>query len=281
MGVPVRIVLHAQDTASARAAAAAAYDRIAQLDNIMSDYRPGSELRRLPARPREWVVVSPELARVLQRAVEVAEASGGAFDPTVGPLVTLWREARRSRRLPDSVSLASARTRVGWRLLRVDGGRNQVFLGADSMQLDLGGIAKGFIIGEALAVLRQHGVASAMVEAGGDVVVGDAPPGQAGWNIEVHGADTAFAARARRLTNAALATSGAVEQHVEINGTRYSHVVDPRTGYGLTTRYVVSVIAGDGATADAAATAAGVLGPASASIIETRLPGTVVAVRRE
>jgi thiamine biosynthesis lipoprotein len=274
MGVPVRIVLYSHDSVSARDAARAAYARIAELDKIMSDYRPRSEVRRLAERPREWVPVSEDLFAVLARALEIAKLTGGAFDPTVGPIVALWREARRTLRLPDEGLLARARERVGWRLLQVDSSRRAVRLAVDGMQLDLGGIAKGHILQEAVKVLRGEGVPIAMVEAGGDVVVGDAPPGKGGWEVDVPGGDAALAARARVLRNAAIATSGASEQFVEIAGVRYSHVVDVRTGLGLTRAYTATVIATDGATADAVATAGQVLGPAGAALFD----GSVVGV---
>jgi thiamine biosynthesis lipoprotein len=141
------------------------------------------------------------------------------------------------------------------------------------MRLDLGGIAKGYILQEALHVLRSTGVTRALVESGGDIVVGDAPPGRAGWRIDVPGADAAFAARAATLSNAALSTSGPTAQFVQIDGVRYSHVVDPRTGVGLTNGITAHVIASDGATADALSTALTVLGPDAAGPILAGFPG--------
>lgn len=260
MGVPVRMVVHAASDSGARTAARSAYARMAELEDVMSDYRPASEVRQLEHRAGAWTAVSAELFAVLARAVEIARASDGAFDPTVGPLVALWREARHSGALPAPAALDSARARTGWALLELDPTRQAVRLARPGMRLDLGGIAKGYILQEALGTLRAHGVASALVEAGGDVVVGDAPPGRAGWRVEVAGADTALRRVAGALVNGAIATSGPTEQFVEIGGVRYSHVVDPRTGIGLTARTLTTVIAGDGATADALATALGVLG---------------------
>jgi len=277
MGVPVRIVLYARDSAIARDAARAAYDRISRLDNIMSDYRPESEVRQLSRRPREWVDVSRELAEVLQRALDIARISTGAFDPTVGPLVALWRDARRTRQLPAVDALRRARARVGWQHLAVDTLQRRVRLAVDSMQLDLGGIAKGYIIQAAMEVLRGQGITSAMIDAGGDIVVGDAPPGELGWHVEVTDVNDDFQTQARILTNSAIATSGASEQFVEIDGVRYSHVVDPRTGLGLVNSYTVTVIATDGATADAVATAAGVLGPRAAEGMRRNLPGVQIS----
>jgi thiamine biosynthesis lipoprotein len=262
MGVPVRVVLYGRDSVSARDAARAAYNRVAELDRIMSDYQPRSEVRLLTGRPREWVPVSEDLFAVLARALEIAAMSDGAFDPTVGPFSRLWRETRRSGQLPDEATLAQARARVGWRLVQADSTRRAIRLAVDDMWIDLGGIAKGYILQKAMEVLKDRGASVAMIEAGGDVVVGDPPPGAAGWSIAVPQADPAFSARAAVLTNAAIATSGSSEQFVEIAGVRYSHVVDPRTGLGVSRPHAVSVIATDGATADAVATAMGVLGSA-------------------
>lgn len=261
MGVPVRLVLYASDERVARAAARAAYARVADLEDKMSDYRAESEVRRLQLRAREWVVVSPELFEVLSRAVQIARLSDGAFDPTVGPFVALWRESRRDRQLPTRVTLDSARQRVGWRKVSLDSVRRAVRLESEGMQIDLGAIAKGYMLQAALDVLRARGARRALLEAGGDIVVGDAPPGRSGWHIEVPHAGSKMVRASSALTNAAISTSGPSEQFVEIAGVRYSHVVDPQTGYGLTNPYEATVIAPEGAVADALSTALSVLGP--------------------
>jgi thiamine biosynthesis lipoprotein len=279
MGLPVRIVLHAADEAQARAAARAAFARIATLDAMLSDYRPDSELRQLNARAGQWTVVSAELFEVLVKAVEIARASDGAFDPTVGPLVALWRESRRTGRLPEREAVGSAGALTGWRHLAFDRPRRAVRLALPGMQLDLGGIAKGYILQDALRILRARGVASALLESGGDVVVGDAPPGRAGWQIDSGDSDAAFQARARRLTMGALATSGPTAQFIEINGVRYSHVIDPRTGLGVTNHVVARVIAQDAATADALATALTVVGQDGARRMLDRFPDVAVSVK--
>jgi FAD:protein FMN transferase len=281
MGMRVRLVLHTASPDAARLAAAAAFDRIGTLDRMMSDYRDDSELRRLDARPLEWISASSELFAVLTRAVEIAEATGGAFDPTIAPLVALWRDARKSGRLPERSRLEGARALVGWRDIQLDSSRRAVRLARSGMRLDLGGIAKGYILQEGLHTLRHHGVSSALLEAGGDIVVGDGPPGRAGWHIDAPLADPQFAERAARLSNAALATSGATAQFVEVDGVRYSHVVDPRTGLGVTNHVVARVIAEDGATADALATALTVAGPEGADAIVRRFPGVRIDLRRE
>jgi thiamine biosynthesis lipoprotein len=280
LGLPVRILLHVADRSRGDAAARAAFERIEALDRILSDYRPDSELRQLPTEATGWIPVGPVLLDVLDRASVVAAATDGAFDPTVGPLVALWREARTTGRWPDPTAAAAARQNVGWTHLEIDRERSLIRLRKPGMQLDLGGIAKGYILQRAFDVLRRQGVKSALIEAGGDIVVGAAPPGRSGWQITTPDADGAFQARAASLTHAALATSGSTEQVVEIDGVRYSHLVDPRTGVGVSRPVVASVIARDAATADALATAVAIGGPETRAAILRRFPEIRVSLSR-
>ena len=278
MGLPVRILLHASDERRAQAVATAAYARIAALDAMMSDYRADSELRRLEGTARQWTPVSPDLLEVLTSAVAVARATDGAFDPTIGPFVALWRESRKTGKLPAPAALDSARLLVGWRHVEIDRASGAVRLGKEGMRLDLGGIAKGYILQEALRVMRMKGLGRVLIESGGDIVVGSGPPGLPGWRISTPGADEAFRQRASQLTNAALATSGPGEQFLDIDGTRYSHIVDPRTGLGLTSLITARVIARDAATADALATALTVVGPQGAQAILEKYPDIVISL---
>jgi FAD:protein FMN transferase len=279
MGLPVRIVLYAADDVVGAEAARTAFARVAALDLMMSDYRAESDLHAIEGRAGDWVPVSPELYAVVERSIEIARASSGAFDPTVGPLVTLWRDARRSLEKPDAPSLDRARARVGWQHVALDARRRAIRLAHSGMRLDLGGIAKGYILQEAVRTLEVQGVTRALVEAGGDIVVGDAPPRREGWSIDVPAAaNRAFRERAMSLRRAALATSGPTMQFVEIDGIRYSHVVDPRTGLGLTNHIVARVISADGATADALATALTVIGPADASALLAKYPDAVASL---
>ena len=278
MGMPVRVVLHAGSEGDAHRAAAAAFARIAALEQIFSDYRPDSEVRRVVARAETAVAVSPELFALTQRAIEISRLTDGAFDPTVGPLVALWREARRTNTLPPPEMMASARSRVGWQRIELDRQRRTIRLQTAGMRLDFGGIAKGYILEEGLKAAAAAGVSRALVEAGGDIVVGDAPPGRDGWRIDTPAGDEVFASRARRLRNAAIATSGPTAQFIEIDGVRYSHVIDPRRGIGLTHDLVARVIAPDGATADALATAATVLGFEGLTQMRARFPAVLISL---
>jgi thiamine biosynthesis lipoprotein len=279
MGTLFRIVLYAADAGTAIKASRAAFDRVAALDDIMSDYRADSELMRLcqqAAGPP--VKVSDDLFRVLVAAQDIAERSDGAFDVTVGPVVRLWRAARRSRRLPDPQRLAEAERHVGFQRTRLDPQARTVQLVERGMLLDLGGIAKGYAADAALAVLRESGINRALVAGGGDIAVGDPPPQKEGWSIGIAQLDATSGAPSRFVTlhNAAISTSGDAEQHVEIGGVRYSHIVDPKTGQALTGRRSATVIAPNCTTSDALATAVCVLGPQRGVALIDSIPGTSV-----
>jgi thiamine biosynthesis lipoprotein len=149
------------------------------------------------------------------------------------------------------------------------------------MQLNVGGIAKGFILDRALDTLSAEGISRAMIEAGGDLVMSGPPPGEDGWRVRLSGADPDGSARTVRLQHAAVSTSGDTEQFVVIDGTRYSHVVDPRTGIGLTHRLLVTVVADRGVTADGLATTVGVLGAeGGSSFLDTHHPDATAYIRR-
>ncbi|NQT11415.1 MAG: FAD:protein FMN transferase [Planctomycetes bacterium] len=264
MAVPVKMVLYAADEATAAAAADAAFARIRQLNGILSDYDPESELRRLcdSGGTGEAVGVGEELWYVLTRAQDLSQRSEGAFDVTVGPVVRLWRRARRRHEMPSAERLEAARELVGHGLVRLDPKQRAVELAKPGMRLDLGGIAKGYAADEALAVLRERGVGRALIDAGGDIRLGDPPPNKRGWLIGVAPLERdARPSRYLWLSGVAIATSGDTWQYVEIDGQRYSHLVDPRTGLGLTDHSSVTVIAPNCITADSLASAASVLGP--------------------
>ena len=162
MGTKFRIVLYAPDEATAKKASRAAFDRIAVLDAMMSDYRADSELVKLCARAGgPPVKVSEELFFVLSKAQEVSRLSEGAFDVTVGPVVQLWRLSRRTQRLPEAPVLEKAKALVGWRNVLLDPKERTVKLLKPGMQLDLGGIAKGYAGDEAQKLLKAHGITRA------------------------------------------------------------------------------------------------------------------------
>jgi len=281
MGGTVLMILCADRPEDAEMAAAAAFARLDALDRIMSDYRPESELMRFSAVSGRAIAVSDDLFRVLDRSIQVARATDGAFDPTIGPVVRLWREARRTGELPSSPEIAEAMTRIGYRLMTLDPGARTVTLHRPGMQLDLGGIGKGFGADEALRTLRAHGITSALVDLGGDIALGDPPPNKAGWSIAIDPVPDGAAAEIRTLSNVGVATSSDQVQFIELGGVRYSHIVDPRTGLGVTNRFSVVVIAPDAATADALASAFSVLGDDAPDTLAEAFGAEVIRSQRK
>jgi thiamine biosynthesis lipoprotein len=264
MGVDFKLVFYADDADAANRAAAAAFGRIKALNGILSDYLAESELSRLSntAPQPQPVGVSGDLWTVLRHAQALAERTHGAFDVTVGPYTSLWRRARRRKEMPAADRLAAARAAVGFQFLRLDEKARTAQLLQPGMRLDLGGIAKGYAADEALRVLCQHGIRRGLVDGSGDIAIGDPPPGEAGWRIGIAPLEPGAApSRYLLLARQAIATSGDAWQHVEIDGVRYSHIIDPKTGLGLTQRSSVSVVARNCITADSLASAVSVLGP--------------------
>jgi FAD:protein FMN transferase len=279
MGVIFRLSVYGSDSDLANKAAEAAYARVRELNGIFSDYEGSSEVRRLcdasgPGRP---VKVSRELFTVLEASLRLSAETAGAFDVTVGPLTKLWRRARRREIIPEPQRLAAELNLVGSELVRLDAKNSSVELLREGMRLDFGGIAKGFAADEALRVLRDHGLNRALVDASGDIVAGDPPPDVCFWVVSIEAmrprsagqnlpaadnqnSDTAAIPRLK-LCNEAVATSGDAYQSVVIDGRRFSHIVDPKTGLGLNQRSSVTIIARSGMMADGLASAVSVLGP--------------------
>jgi thiamine biosynthesis lipoprotein len=276
MASPFKIVLYSNDEAAARRASRAAYERIAWLNKILSDYDPESELSRLAqAAGKPAVPVSADLFDVLLRSKAIYERSLGAFDVTIAPVGRLWRRARRDRKLPDPARLAEALRPVGSDKMLLDRGARTVELKTPGMKLDVGGIAKGYAAQAALDVLRKAGIRRALVGGAGDIVVGDAPPDARGWKIAIAPLEPGQTSPERilNLVNAAVSTAGDAERYVMIDGHRYSHIINPLTGRAVEDRASVTVVAADGATADALETTVFVLGPERGLKLVDETPG--------
>ena len=276
MGVPWTVSVYAADQATGSRAIAAAFTEISRLERVLSDYQPASELSQLSARAAEPepIVVSDDLWQVLVRAEEFCRRTDGAFDISVGPLTSLWRQSRRSGHLPRPDKLAAARAVVGPGALELHADSQAVRLPRAGSRLDPGGIGMGYAADCALDVLETHGIEAALIDASGDVVVSGPPPGARGWRIAVAPLELGGEAETLVLAHAAVTTSGDAYQAIEIDGTRYSHIVDPRTGLGVPGPAAVTVIAADATTADALATAASVLGPEAAPAVIAAYPDT-------
>ncbi len=259
MGTAFRIVVYAPDAARAAAGLDAAFAAVRAVEAWASDWDPESEVQRVAraaegAPPDTPLPVSAALAAHLGFALDVARRTGGAFDPTLGTLTRLWRRSARSGELPAPARLAAARARAGHARVRLSGDGALQFA-VPGVRLDLGGSAKGEALDEALRALAGHGLEAALVDGGGDVLAGAPPPGARGWRVAVRPFGAAGPTLRAELARAALATSGDAERSFERDGVRYGHVLDPATGLGLTSPRAASVLAPDGRTADALATA--------------------------
>lgn len=285
MAVPVRLILYAPSKEDADQAAEAVYQRFDALNEVMSDWSPESEIIRAcrAARTGERVPISDDLYRVLALARRYTELTQGAFDVSVSPVVKLWRRSRRMGTLPPEPNLTQAKALVGqqnWSLDSPDNPDNPdspdspgaaLSLAAEGVRLDLGGIGKGFAIDEAFEILRARGLYSVLIDAGGDIRLGNPPPGKEGWVVTLASLDKETPLETRVVHDLAIATSGDTFQFVEIEGVRYSHIIDPRRGEPLTQRRVVSVLAPTAAEADALASGFTVLGPDGTAALARRV----------
>lgn len=276
MGTRFRVVCHIEDPAlkdQAQQAVEVAFALAEELNATASDYHPESELSRLNTQAVATpLVLSESLYTLLNHSRDLAEATDGAFDPTLGPLTKLWRQTRNDLRLPNRETLCAALEAVGWRQYTLDPKTRSITLHQEHMAFDLGGVAKGYAADQMFESLAAAGFSRVLIAAGGDIRVGDAPPGRDGWKVALQTFDPARPDEVIILANAAVSTSGDLHQSVEMDGVRYSHIVNPATGLGLTDRIAVSVIADEAKLSDPLATAACVLGSDGAAALR-KLPG--------
>lgn len=254
MGCVYTIDSYGNDLARLREAAAAALDEVDRIDRLMSHYKKDSELSRVNREAAKAPVkVDPELFDFIAECLRYSRESEGAFDITVGPLMKAWGFFKGEGRMPGETELARARHSVGYQhviLSRKDG---TIFFDKAGVEIDLGGIAKGYAVDRAVAVLKHRGVTSALFSAGGSTTYAlGAPPGKQAWEIEIQDpvARDRIATRVQ-LKDLALSVSGSYEKFFELNGKRYSHIMDPRTGLPVQGVLSVVVITGDGLRGDA------------------------------
>jgi thiamine biosynthesis lipoprotein len=285
MGTLFRIKLYAASADQAQAAFRSAFARIEALDNMLSDYKPESELKRVTTLAvKRPVVISPDLFHVLIAARQLSEETTGAFDITLGPVIRLWRTARKTGQPPSADALREAGKLCGYAKMKLDSHNRTVQFDQAGMRLDLGAIAKGYAADEALAVLSRAGIRSALVAASGDLAFSDPPPGKKGWTIGIDSFDSAQApfTKTLLLANAAVSTSGDTEQYLDAGGKHYSHIIDPATDTGVTRRMTVTVVARRGIDADPLATAVDVLGvERGLALIERKTDAAALIVMRD
>lgn len=262
MGSPFNLVLVTDDSLKTVTLARECFALVDTLNSLFSDYDSTSELSRLNAKAgKEPMIVSSRLWNLLISSRQAWLQSKHAFDITIGPLSRLWRKARKAKIFPDSSEVSQRKALVGFQQLQLNPADHSVYLPQKGMLLDLGGIAKGYAAQEVVNYLTRKGITRALADAGGDMVMSQPPPNTLGWTIGVNVPETTDDLLPKKLLlqNKAVATSGDAYQYIEHKGKKYSHIADPRTGYGISSQRNVTVIADNGALADWLATACSIL----------------------
>ena len=258
-------VMLSSDDATEISAARAALNEVDDLESLLTVFRDTSEVADVNRRAAAGEVpVSPTLFALLARSVELHAATGGAFDVTCTPLSRCWGFLQREGRLPEPAAIEAARASVGTRFVTLNAASHTVRFTRPGVELNFGAIGKGFALDRLGEVLRAHGSRRALVSAGRSSVLALGGRGR-GWPVELRPRLASRRVGRLCLRNAAVGTSGAGEQFIEVDGRRYGHVIDPRSGRPAAGVLGASVIAKDAATADALSTAFLIGGPALAS----------------
>jgi len=269
MGSHIDFVVFAPSELQAKRAIDAGLAEIERLSKVLSNYDANSEISKLCSAPTgQWTPLSLDLAAVLEHSRRWHKLSDGKFDITVGPLTQLWRTNRKQKQLPTAAEIAETKSRCGWNAVNLQFAANEqglsftnASLSKSNMILDLSGLAVGYIVDAAFDKMAATGVRSILINAGGDIRVGDAPPGTEGWRIMIAGLGKQSPPLSMmRVSNCAVTTSGDLNQYIEVEGRRYSHFIEPQSGEPIERRQSVTALAATTVDADAGATALAILG---------------------
>lgn len=279
MACTYSIVAYGTEERKLRQAVSEAFDEVDRIDRLMSHYKPGSPLSQLNREAaRRPVKTDPELFDFITECVRYSRESRGAFDITVGPLMKTWGFFRGEGRMPSAAELREARKKIGWQHLRLKSQDKTIQFACAGVELDLGGIAKGYAVDRVVALLQQHGIARALISAGGSTIYAiGTPPESDAWEVHLQDPlDARKMAMTVRLKDQSLSVSGSAEKFFELNGQRYSHIMNPRTGRPVMNVLSVAVIAPTGTLGDALDNAFYVLGVRQAKALLKRFANTEV-----
>jgi thiamine biosynthesis lipoprotein len=262
MGSPFNLIFYHSDSLQAVQLANECFSMVDSLNEIFSDYDPTSEIRRLQTtayiQPQK---VSEELYNMIVTSWHVYKKTSGTFDITLGALTKFWRKARKENSFPSKNEVKKVKRLIGFDKLIIDTVNKTIFFTVPGLELDFGGIVQGYAVQKVIDHLRSKNIRHTLADASGDIVISEPPPGKTGWTIGINlpQQENELWDQKLELKNCAVTTSGDVYQFILHKGKKYSHIIDPRTGYGVTSQRNVSVIAKDGATADWLATACSIL----------------------
>jgi thiamine biosynthesis lipoprotein len=262
MGSAFNLIIVSTDSNKANYLARKSYKLVDSLNHIFSNYDSSSELSKINASAGLLPYkMSTAMLDLVQKSQYAYIQSKGAYDISIGPLSSLWRNARKAKLFPEASTVVARKKLVGFAQVKINKRLGTIFLPSVDMQLDFGGIAKGYIAGRIIDYLKANGIQQALADAGGDIVMSGAPLNQKGWLIGVNLPETTddLLNKKLQLSNCSVATSGDVYQFIEYKGVKYSHIINPLTGYGVTNLRNVTIIAKTGSTADWLATACSIL----------------------
>lgn len=247
MGGTYTIAVYGSDRYRLEAAVTSAFDEIQRIDALISNYKPGSEWSLINRKAgSEAVVVSEESARLIAHCLDYSRRSEGAFDITVGPLMRIWGFFKQQGRIPHRSELRDAMENIGWQNVQVDLAKHAVRFGRPRMEIDPGGIGKGYAVDHAAKALRDAGIQSGFISAATSTLyaIGVPPAEPRGWKVQIHHPkDRRRSVAEVYLKDESLSTSGNNEKFFEAGGKRYSHIMDPRTGYPAEGVIQASVVA--------------------------------------
>ena len=258
MGTVFTIVAYGSNPAYLGEVADQAFGEIDRLDDQMSNYKPESELSTINRHAyRQRVVVEPQLFKLLENSLRYSEETGGAFDITVGPLMKSWGFFRGRGRLPRASELAQVLKRIGYRHVKLDAAARTIQFDEPGIEIDLGGIAKGYAVDQVVKILDSDGVKQALVSSGTSSVYAlGSPPGEHGWKVSVRNPlDTKKAACVLRLQNLSLSVSGDYEKFFKLDGKIYAHIMDPHAGMPVKNMLSTVVVSPSATDSDALSTA--------------------------
>ena len=270
MGTVFEIVAFNDSVARASSAIDQALDEVVRLDNVMSNFKPESDLSRMNREAHFHVVkIPPDLYKVIETSLSYSRLSDGAFDVSVGPLVDLWKAALAGGATPSGAELARARTCVGYEKIVLTP-PDQIEFRSDCMRLDLGSIGKGYAVDRAMEILRSNGIERAYIDAGGSTIYGmGAPPDHDGWLVHLRDPSNRLDPRVKLISNSVSTSEQTAASALE--GDSPGHIVDPASGAPLRTRYTVSVTAKSATASDALSTMLLLLGPVKGAGLVARL----------
>jgi len=260
MGSPFNLIFYHADSVQAKTIAKECFAIADTLNSIFSDYDAASEINSFSPDVGQTQAVSEELFNMILLSGNAWKKSGKTFDITVGHITQLWRKAGKENHFPSDAEIQEARKNSGFKNIELWFFPPSVIL-KNNIRFDFGGIVKGYAAQKIIDYLKSKNINSALADAGGDIAMSDPPPGKKGWTVAINlpESENELWKNQLELKNCAVATSGDVYRYTIHEGKKYSHIINPKTGYGVTSLRNVTVIAKDGATADWLATACSIL----------------------